>query len=35
MTFDKKTNTILAVENPWRQSVAEFNGAFVTKKFTK
>ena len=31
MTFEK--GTIRVVENPWKQSVAEMNGAFVTKKF--
>lgn len=35
MQFDSATKTIRVVENPWRQSVAEFNGAFVTKKFHK
>jgi hypothetical protein len=35
MTLDENSMTIRVVENPWRQSVAEFNGAFVTKKFNK
>lgn len=35
MQFDTNSNTIKVVQNPWRKTVAEFNGAFVTKKFNK
>ena len=35
LDYCQNTKTIRVVENSWKQSVAEFNGAFVTKKFDK
>lgn len=35
MCYDASSKTIQVVENPWRKTLAEFNGAFVTKKFNK
>lgn len=35
MDYCEETKTVRVVENPWKQTVQEFQGAFVTKKFKK
>ena len=35
LDFCPEKNSIKVVENSWKQSVAEFNGAFVSKKFNQ